>query len=226
MIVSCTMKRLVERKLRMGDILLCLKDMYGEPKTELHYKKPHELLFAVMLSAQCTDARVNMVTKTLFKNYATLAEYATASQAEMRTAIASISYPNNKAQHIRETAQILLRDFKGKVPSAMEDLLTLKGVARKTANVVRGELYDVWDGIAIDTHVKRFVKKFDLSDATTSDGMEKDLMLLNAPQDWKYVNNGLVLYGRYVCKAIRHDCGEHPLTTLWPPAGKKWPKAS
>ena len=210
----------------MGDILRCLKDMYGEPKTELHYKKPPELLFAVMLSAQCTDVRVNMVTKTLFKKYATLADYAAASQSDMRTAITSISYPNNKAQHIRETAQILLRDFKGKVPAVMEDLLTLKGVARKTANVVRGELYDVWDGIAIDTHVKRFVKKFDLSDATTSDGMEKDLMLLNAPHHWKYVNNGLVLYGRYVCKAIKHDCDEHPLTQLWPPAEKRWPKAS
>ncbi len=210
----------------MTQLLQELKKLYGEPKTELHYKEPHELLFAVMLSAQCTDARVNMVTTTLFKKYKTLAAYAAASQANMRTAIASVSYPNNKAQHIRETAQILLRDFKGKVPVAMEDLLTLKGVARKTANVVRGELYDAWDGIAIDTHVKRFVKKFDLSDATTSDGMEKDLMLLNAPQDWKYVNNGLVLYGRYVCKAVKHDCAEHPLTQLWPQAGGRWPKAS
>lgn len=210
----------------MAQLLAELKKSYGEPKTELHYSKPHELLFAVMLSAQCTDARVNMVTKTLFKKYRTLADYAAAPQAEMRTAIASISFPNNKAQHIRETAQILLRDFKGKVPSAMDDLLTLKGVARKTANVVRGELYDMWDGIAIDTHVKRFVKKFDLSDATTADGMERDLMLLNAPADWKYVNNGLVLYGRYVCKAIKHDCSDHSLTKLWPKAGSRWPKAS
>ncbi len=210
----------------MAMLLTVLKREYGEPKTELHYTKPHELLFAVMLSAQCTDARVNMVTKTLFKKYKTLADYTAAPQSEMREAIASISYPNNKAQHIRETAQILLRDFRGKVPQAMEDLLTLKGVARKTANVVRGELYDVWDGIAIDTHVKRFVKKFDLSDATTSDGMEKDLMHLNTPSDWKYVNNGLVLYGRYVCKAIKHDCAAHPLTPMWPPAAKRWPKAS
>lgn len=209
----------------MAKLLSYLKKAYGEPKTELHYTKPHELLFAVILSAQCTDARVNMVTRTLFKKYKTLEDYAKATQAQMRKDIASISFPNNKAKHLRESAQILLRDFGGVVPKSIPELLTLKGVARKTANVVRGELYDEWDGIAIDTHVKRFARKFDLSDAKSADTMEHDLMALVSKKDWKYVNNGLVLYGRYVCKAIKHDCSEHPLTKLWPPASSRWPKA-
>jgi len=220
------MKKEAERTARMQHLMRYLKKAYPLPKTELYYKKPHELLFAVILSAQCTDKRVNEVTKTLFKKYKTLQNYADVSVDQLRTDIASISFPNNKAKHLKETAQILLKDFKGKVPRSVPELLTLKGVARKTANVVRGELYDEWDGIAIDTHVKRFVRKFDLSDATTADGMERDLMALVPKKDWKYVNNGLVLYGRYVCTAIKHDCTKHALTKIWPPAQDRWPKAA
>ncbi len=210
----------------MKKILVVLKKLYREPKTELLYTEPHELLFAVMLSAQCTDKRVNMVTRTLFARYKTLEDYAGASREELRKAISSITFPNNKAEHMRKTAQRLIEMFNGMVPRSIEDLTSLYGVARKTANVVRGELYDEWDGIAIDTHVKRFVRKFDLSDATTADGMERDLMALVPKKDWKYVNNGLVLYGRYVCVAHQHDCKDHTLTKVWPPAGSRWPKTS
>lgn len=220
------MKKKAERQVRMRRLLRVLKKLYGEPKTELLYEQPHELLFAVMLSAQCTDKRVNMVTRTLFKKYPTLESYAQATRAQIRADIASISFPNNKAEHMRKTAERLLRVFDGVVPRSIEDLTSLYGVARKTANVVRGELYNEWDGIAIDTHVKRFVKKFDLSDATTADGMERDLMSLVPKKEWKYVNNGFVLYGRYTCTAHVHDCEQHALTKVWPPAKERWPRAS
>jgi endonuclease-3 len=220
------MKKRQERVERMRRLVKVLKKLYGEPKTELLYEQPHELLFAVILSAQCTDKRVNMVTRTLFKKYPTLDAYARATRAQLRADIASISFPNNKAEHLRKTAERLLRVFDGVVPRSIEDLTSLYGVARKTANVVRGELYDEWDGIAIDTHVKRFVKKFDLSDATTPDAIERDLMSLVPKKDWKYVNNGLVLYGRYICTAHKHECEGHALTKVWPPAGGRWPRAT
>lgn len=209
----------------MCALMRVIRRMYPVPRSELAYTQPHEFLFAVMLSAQCTDARVNQVTQKLFPKYPHLEAYAQVSVDELREDIASISFPNNKAKHIRETAARLMAVFGGVVPCDMNDLLSLQGVARKTANVVRGELFDEWDGIAIDTHVKRFVRKFDLSDATTPDGMERDLCALVPKKDWKYVNNGLVLYGRYVCPALKHNCSDHPLTKIWPPAGSRWPKA-
>ena len=208
----------------MADMVSYLKKTYGEPKTELAYAKDYELLFAVMLSAQCTDKRVNMVTPGLFKKYKTLKAFARVEVDDLRKDISSISFPNNKAKHMIETAQTLLRDFDGIVPQGIPQLLTLKGVARKTANVVRGELYGEWDGIAIDTHVKRFARKFDISHARSADAMERELMALVPKQDWRYVNNGWVLYGRYVCTAIKHDCSEHALTKIWPPAAHRWPK--
>jgi len=103
-------------------------------------------------------------------------------------------------------------------------LVALSGVGYKTAHVILGELYGVWEGIATDTHVKRFAKRFDLTDNTDLKKISKDLERLIPKKDWKYVNNGLVLYGRYVCPARLHDCANHPLTKLWPPAAKRWPK--
>lgn len=213
-----------ERVKRARKIVGYLKKKYPQPKSELHYKKSHEFLFAVMLSAQCTDKRVNKVTKTLYKKYPTLESFAHVSQDDLRGAISSISFPNNKARHIRETAQKLITLYKGRVPRKIEELLTLKGVARKTANVVRGELFDEWDGIAIDTHVKRFARKFDLSDAKSADALERDLCVLVPRKDWKYVNNGLILYGRYVCSAHVHECKDHALTKLWSSASTRWPR--
>jgi endonuclease-3 len=215
----------VRKRERMQRIVRYLKKTYGEPKTELSYTKDYELLYAVMLSAQCTDKRVNMVTPALFKKYPTLEAFASAKLADLRRDISSISFPNNKAMHMIETANILINNFAGKVPRAIPDLLTLKGVARKTANVVRGELFDEWDGIAIDTHVKRFARKFDISHAKSADAMERELMALVPKKDWKYVNNGWVLYGRYVCNALPHECSNHPLTKIYPPAGMLWPKS-
>jgi endonuclease-3 len=115
--------------------------------------------------------------------------------------------------------------YRGEVPKTEEELVTLAGIGYKTAHVILGELYDVWEGIATDTHVKRFAKKFDLTNNTDLKKISKDLEMLIPKKDWKYVNNGLVLYGRYVCSARPHDCVNHPLTKLWPSAATQWPKA-
>jgi endonuclease-3 len=111
------------------------------------------------------------------------------------------------------------------VPRTEKGLVALPGVGYKTAHVILGDLYDIWEGIATDTHVKRFAKRFDLTDQSDLTKISKDLEALIPKKDWKYVNNGLVLYGRYVCPARPHDCAFHPLTKLWPPAALRWPKA-
>src|SRR3990167_8285149 len=116
-------------------------------------------------------------------------------------------------------------EFGGKVPKTDAELIRLPGAGYKTAHVILGELYDTWEGIATDTHVKRFAKRFDLTSQTDLTKISKDLEQLIPKKDWKYVNNGLVLYGRYVCPARPHDCAEPPLTKLWPPAALRWPKA-
>ena len=121
-------------------------------------------------------------------------------------------------------AKIVRDEFKGKVPRTVDELTTLPGVAYKTANVVLGELYDIWEGIPTDTHVKRFAKRFDLTDKDDLTKISKDLEGLVPKKDWKYVNNGLVLYGRYVCPARPHECAGHPLTKLYPEALNRWPK--
>ncbi|HEX8946701.1 MAG TPA: endonuclease III, partial [Candidatus Paceibacterota bacterium] len=113
----------------------------------------------------------------------------------------------------------------GAVPRTEAELVALPGIGYKTAHVVLGEVYDIWEGIATDTHVKRFARKFDLTDSTDPDKISKDLEALVPKKDWKFVNNGLVLYGRYICPARKHDCALHPLTKLWPPAAERWPNA-
>ena len=114
----------------------------------------------------------------------------------------------------------------GDAPRSETELVELPGIGYKTAHVVLGELYGIWEGIATDTHVKRFAKRFDLTDNNDLKKISKDLEKLIPKKDWKYVNNGLVLYGRYICPARPHDCTEHPLTKLWPPAAHRWPKAN
>ncbi len=122
-------------------------------------------------------------------------------------------------------AKIVSRDFHGRVPRTVAELTKLPGIGYKTANVVLGELYGIWEGIPTDTHVKRFAKRFDLTDNEDLTKISKDLEALIPKKDWKYVNNGLVLYGRYICKAHPHDCASHPLSAIWPESGKRWPRA-
>ena len=213
-----------ERSIRARKIVAKLKKMYPVPKTELHYDTPFQLVVAVMLSAQCTDKLVNRVTEGLFKKYKTPKDFALSDAREFEKAIASVSFFRNKAKHIRATARIIHEQHGGKVPRSEKELVQLPGIAYKTAHVVLGELYDQYEGIPTDTHVKRFAKRFDLVDQEDLTKISKELEALVPKKDWRYVNNGLVLYGRYICKARPHDCTAHPLSKIWPPALKRWPK--
>lgn len=217
----------IQRRIRALRLVAYLKKVYPAPKTELHYKTPMQLLVAVMLSAQTTDKQVNKIAATLFKKYKTPHDFARANPEVFEREISSVSFFRNKAKAIIGAAKKIEKEFDGKIPKTVQELVTLPGVAYKTANVVLGELYEVWEGIPTDTHVKRFAKRFDLTDNEDLTKISKDLEALIPKKDWKYTNNGLVLYGRYVCPARPHaDCVAHPLTKIWPPAATRWPKAS
>ncbi len=168
-----------------------------------------------MLSAQCTDKTVNRITRKLFEKYKTSADFAATKSAEFEKEISSITFFRNKARHIIATAKLLNeRGPTSLIPRSEEQLVALPGIGYKTAHVILGELYDQWDGIPTDTHVKRFARRFGLTANTDLKKISKDLEALVPKKDWKYVNNGLVLYGRYICKATPHDCTKHPLTKV------------
>lgn len=214
-----------ERKARAQKIVAYLKKAYPEPKTELAYETPFQLVASVVLSAQATDKSVNRVTESLWKKYRTVDDFADADLAAFTREISSLTFYQNKAKHIIGAARYVREHYGSEIPKTIEELIKLPGVAYKTANVVLGELYEIWDGIPTDTHVRRFAIRFDLTDNTDLTRISKDLEALVPKADWKYVNNGLVLYGRYVCPALPHDCADHPLTKLWPPAATRWPKS-
>lgn len=214
-----------ERKERAARMLRYLKKAYPAPKTELHYKTPFQLVVAVMLSAQCTDKKVNEVTASLFKKYKKPEDFAAADLETFTKEIHGVTFQHNKAKHAIGAAKVIMHMFDGKVPRTEAELVQLPGIAYKSAHVVMGELYDTWEGIPTDTHVRRFALRFDLTSKTELTKISKDLEALVPKKDWKYVNNGLVLYGRYVCSARPHDCSDHPLTKIWPPAAHRWPKA-
>jgi endonuclease-3 len=220
-----TPEKFKERQGRLRGIVAYLKKEYPDPKTELRYKTPFQMVAAVILSAQCTDKKVNETTDFLYKKYKSIDDFADADPATFTKEISSIPFYNNKAKSIVNSAKKIREEFNGEVPKTEAELVTLPGVAYKTAHVVLGELFDIWEGIPTDTHVRRFALRFDLTDNTDLTKISKDLEALAPKADWKYVNNGLVLYGRYVCPARPHECVDHPLTLLWPPAAERWPKA-
>lgn len=213
------------RRHRAAKLVAYLKRAYPTPRSELVHATPFQFLVAVVLSAQCTDKLVNKVTETLFKKYKTPRDFARANPTKFTAEISRVSFYRTKAKHIIATAKMVEKDFKGKIPKDVALLQKLPGVGYKTAHVIVGELFGEWPGIPTDTHVKRFARKFDLTTHTDLNKISKDLEALVPAKDWKYVNNGFVLYGRYICKAHKHDCREHPLTKLWPPAGNRWPRA-
>jgi len=210
---------------RAKKIVAYLKKAYPKPESELTHTTPFQFVVAVILSAQCTDKAVNKLTAILFKKYKTPKDFANANPATFAKEISSIPFFNNKAKAIIGAGKMVVEQFGGKVPKTESELTQLPGVGYKTAHVVLGELYDIWEGIATDTHVKRFAKRFDLTNQDDLTKISKDLETLIPKKDWKYINNGFVLYGRYVCPARPHDCTDHPLTKLYPPAALRWPKA-
>ncbi|OGG76532.1 hypothetical protein A2950_02100 [Candidatus Kaiserbacteria bacterium RIFCSPLOWO2_01_FULL_55_19] len=213
-----------ERVARAKSILAYLKQTYPAPKSELVADTPMQFVASVILSAQCTDKTVNRVTEKLWKKYKSARDFARANPATFTKEISSVTFFRNKARAIIGAAKMIQEKFGGRVPTTEAELTQLPGVGYKTAHVILGELHDVWEGIATDTHVKRLAKRFDLTDNNNPTKISKDLEALIPKKDWKYVNNGLVLYGRYVCSARPHDCAEHPLTKLYPPAALRWPK--
>lgn len=217
--------KLKERKARAKKMIATLKKLFPEAKMALNYKKPHECLFAVILSAQCTDKRVNMVTRDLFKKYKTISDYSNANLKEFEQDIKSTGFYKNKAKNIIAAAKMLESEFNGKLPKTMEAMITIPGVARKTANVVLGNIYGIYEGIAVDTHVRRTAIRFDLSDYKDPVRIEKDLMEVIPQKDWFYSTYLFIEYGREICPARKHDCTDHPLTKIYPPAVNIWPKS-
>ena len=213
---------LEERKARARKIVEYLKKAYPKPKSELKYRTPFQFVVAVMLSAQCTDKVVNRVTESLFKKYKTAGDFARAKPAVFEKEISSIPFFRNKTKAILGAAKIIAEKYNGKVPTFYSELVELPGVGYKTAHVIMGELFNEWPGIPTDTHVRRFALRFDLADSKDLNKISKELEALVPKKDWKYVNNGLVLYGRYICQAKKHDCSQHPLTKLWLPAAERW----
>ncbi len=207
--------KVTERKRRMRRLVAKLQKMYpDESHTILRWGNEWELMVAVQLSAQCTDERVNMVTESLFKKYPTLDDYADARWQAFAQDIRSVTYFNNKARNIISAAKLVRERFDGNLPKTMLEMLLLPGVARKTANVVLGNAHGVVEGIAVDTHVKRFVKRFDLSDAKTADGIERDLMQLLPKKDWYLFTYLVIAYGRDVGRARGYDPALDPLQRL------------
>ena len=182
-----------------------LKKYYKNLKPFLNHKNAFELLIAVILSAQCTDARVNMVTPALFKKYPTPDKLANADIEILKELVRSTGFFNNKAKNIKACSEMIVTNFDGKVPDNMSDLIKLPGVARKTANVVLGLWYGKNEGIAVDTHVKRLSRVVGLTNESTPEKIEQDLMKLFPRDDWYFVTLGLIQYGRDFCPARKHD---------------------
>lgn len=203
-----------EKKKRARALVAYLKKAYPNPKSELTYTTPVQFLVAVMMSAQCTDKAVNKVTDRIFKKYKTARDFADADPKIFEEEISSVTFYKNKARHIRETGKLLVENFGGMVPRTEVELVTLRGVAYKTAHVVLSELYGINEGIPTDTHVKRFARRFGLTTQTDLKKISKDLESIIPKKDWGYVNNGLVLYGRYTCPARPHACDMHPLSLI------------
>lgn len=196
---------------RVKTITAILDDLYGtEKKVYLDHNSPWQLLIATILSAQCTDARVNIVTKDLYQKYPTLEAFANASVKEMEQDIRSIGFYHSKAKNIIACARRIIDDFGGEVPRALEDLVILPGVGRKTANVIRGNIYGD-ASIVVDTHVKRISKRLGLTEHTDPTDVEYDLMEVLPEDHWIIYNLQIITHGRKICTARSPKCGECPL---------------
>lgn len=197
-------------------IIRRLEQTYPDARCELGFQSPLQLLVAVILSAQCTDKRVNLVTPALFRKYPDAARFARASQEELERAIHSTGFYRNKARNIRLACQAIMERFGGKVPDTMEQLLTLDGVGRKTANVILDVAFGKNEGVCVDTHVLRLSGRLGLSSATTPERVEQDLMRLFPRELWGRVTAWLIWHGRRRCRARAPDCHGCELQPLCP----------
>lgn len=200
-----------------------MKKLFPEAKIALKYSNNWELLVAVVLSAQCTDKKVNEVTQDLFRKYPTLDDYVAALPGEFEKDIKPTGFFRNKTKNILSTAKIVKEKHRGEIPKRMDELLVLPGVARKTANIVLGNAYGIVEGIAVDTHVRRLSRKLGLTDNKDPDKIERDLMAIIPREEWFDFTYRLIEYGRKICPARKHECRNHPLTVIYPRASEIWP---
>jgi endonuclease-3 len=206
------------RKTRASTIIRLLEKEYPQAKIALNYDNPLELLVATILSAQCTDERVNKVTVTLFRKYRNADDYANADSVELEQEIRSTGFFRNKAKNIRATGQMLVDKFDSQVPKTMNEMLQLPGVARKTANIVLQNAYGIVEGIAVDTHVRRVSKRLGLTYSENQDRIEQDLMRIVPEDKWMRITDLLIFLGRNVCVARKPKCEICVLNKVCPSA--------
>jgi len=203
---------------RIDEISRLLYEIHPDAHCELVHENALQLMVATILSAQCTDVRVNKVTPALFIKYPTVTDYAQADREELEEMIRSTGTFRNKARFIQESCQQIIADYGGEVPDEMEALVSLPGVARKTANVVLGNVFNKAEGVVVDTHVKRLSGRLGLTTNTTPVKIERDLMALVPQQEWIQISHQLVFHGRRICKARKPDCANCGLSGLCPAA--------
>lgn len=207
-------KTAAERKARLRTILDHLDALYPNVTCELNHSNAWELLVATILSAQCTDKRVNMVTPGLFAKYPTVRDFANVSQEELAEDIRSTGFFNNKAKSVIGAAKKVLNDFGGEVPPSMEQLLTVPGAARKTANVVLGTAFGIASGVVVDTHVQRIANRLDLTKESDPVKIEQDLMKLLPQKRWILFSHQIIHHGRRMCVARNPQCAQCPIEPL------------
>ncbi len=215
-------EHLEARRKRITKLNHALKKLFPDAHIALNFNTTWELVVAVQLSAQCTDSMVNRITKKLFKKYKTLEAYVRAKPQEFERDIYAAGFYRAKAKNILAAAQMLKKEFGGSVPQTMTEILRLPGVARKTANVVLGNAFGIVEGIAVDTHVIRFVIRYDLSDYTDPVRIERDLMQLLPKKEWLPFTYRVIEYGRQIAPARKYDLSKDPLVKIYPPAAKRF----
>ena len=210
----------LDNETKVLKIIELLEKEHPDAKIALQYTNPLELLVATILSAQCTDERVNIVTKTLFEKYKTAEDYANANAKELEEDIRSTGFYRNKARNIKKCCQMLVEKFDSQVPRTMEEMLELPGVARKTANVVLSNAYGIVEGIAVDTHVRRLAKRLGLTENEDPNKIEEDLMEIVPKTYWMRIADLLIFHGRRICEAKKPKCGICILNKICPSAFK------
>ncbi|MFA5382040.1 MAG: endonuclease III [Candidatus Micrarchaeia archaeon] len=202
--------------IKIEKILKILKKEYPQAKTALKHKNAYQLLCATILSAQSTDVQINKITPALFKKYPNIENLANAKLNELEKIIYSSGYYKMKAKRLKSMAQFVVKNFNGKIPNTIDELIKLPGVGRKTANVVLQSFFNKTQGIVVDTHVTRLSNLLKLTNTKNPEKIEKDLMKLFKKQDWNFISIALILHGRKVCIARRPKCKECKLNKLCP----------
>jgi endonuclease III len=209
---------LSQKRTRTGMLIERLKAVHPDARCSLNFSNPLELLVATVLSAQCTDARVNLVTAPLFKKYRTASDYAEAPPGELEEAIKSTGFYRNKAKALRASCAHLVARYGGEVPATMAALVQFPGVGRKTANVILGNAYEMPEGIVVDTHVRRLARRLGLTQHSDPDKIEQDLLQVVPREDWIIIGHLLILHGRRICSARAPKCPVCPVNDLCPSA--------